>query len=280
MTPKVTRLPTALLLLVGAPFAGADPAPAGITFFGLDTTMLTLVSVALMLGGFVKGAIGVGLPVVAIAVLSNFLPVPLLLAIVAIPILMTNLWQAIDAGNPKRPFTRFWPMILCLLVLIWFSARLVVDLNPRILYGLIGTSVLLFVISSYFRVDWNVPPSSERWAGPLAGLLGGFLGGISAIWGPPMMIYFVMLRLPKEDYIQAVGLVWFIASIPLVIAYVRYGILTAETALLSLLACIPGFVGLAIGQALRKHINQQAFTKLLLLFLFLVSLNLLRRAIF
>ena len=269
-----------MLLLVAAVVAAVDPVPANVTFSGLDAKMLTLAAVALMLGGFVKGAIGVGLPVVAIAVLSNFLPVPLLLAIVVIPILMTNLWQAIDAGNLRRPLVRFWPMITCLLVLIWFSARLVVDLDARILYGLIGTSVLLFVISSYFRVDWNVPPSAERWAGPLAGCLGGFLGGISTIWGPPMMIYFVMLRLPKEDYIQAVGLVWFIASIPLVIAYVRYGILTAETAVLSGFACIPGFIGLAIGQALRKYINQQVFTKLLLLFLFLVSLNLLRRAIF
>lgn len=270
----------AVLLLTVALAAGADPPAASVTFLGLDTKMLTLASVALMLGGFVKGAIGVGLPVVAIAVLSNFVPVPLLLAIVVIPILMTNLWQAIDAGNLQQPLARFWPMILCLLVLIWLSARLVVELDPRILYAVIGSSVLLFVLSSYFRIEWNVSPSAERWAGPLAGALGGFLGGISAIWAPPMMIYFVMLRLRKEDYIQAVGLVWFIASIPLVIAYVRYGILTAETALLSALACIPGFIGLAVGQALRKYINQQAFTKLLLLFLFLVSLNLLRRAIF
>jgi uncharacterized protein len=273
-------LPVALLLLVATAPADADPASAGFALFGLDTTTLVLVSLALLLGGFVKGAIGVGLPVVVIAVLSNFLPVPLLLAIVAIPILATNLWQAIDAGNLQTPFTRFLPMILCLLVLLWFSAGLVVELDPRVLYALIGTSVLLFVISSYFRVGWNVSASSERWAGPLAGSLGGFLGGISAIWGPPMMIYFVMLRLPKEDYIQAVGVVWFIASIPLVIAYARYGILTAETTLLSGLACIPGFIGLAIGQALRKYTNQQAFTRLLLLFLFVISVNLLRRAIF
>ena len=273
-------MPVALLSLVAALAAGAGPAPAGGTFLGLDMTTLLLASLALMLGGFVKGAIGVGLPVVAIALLSNFLPVPLLLAIVVIPIVLTNLWQAINAGNLRRPLARFWPMILCLLVLIWFSARLVVELDARILYALIGSSVLLFVLSSYFRVEWNVSPSAERWAGPLAGSLGGFLGGMSAIWGPPMMIYFVMLRLPKEDYIQAVGLVWFIASIPLVIAYVRYGILTSDTVLLSMLACVPGFIGVAIGQALRKYVNQQAFTKLLLLFLFLVSLNLLRRAIF
>jgi uncharacterized membrane protein YfcA len=250
------------------------------TLFGLDLSIIVIASLSLMLGGFVKGAIGVGLPVVAIAILSNFLPAPLVLAIVTLPILSTNLWQAVDAGNFKVHFERFWPMILCLLVLIWLSARLVVTLDPRVLYGLIGTAVLSFTIASHFQLTWNVPPSAERWAGPLAGALGGFLGGVSTIWGPPMMMYFVMLRLPKEAYIQAVGLVWFIASIPLVIAYVRYGILNAHTAWLSALACVPGFAGLAVGQLARKHINQEIFHKLLLLFLFLVGLNLLRRAIF
>lgn len=217
---------------------------------------------------------------VAIAILSNFLPAPLVLAIVTLPILLTNLWQAVAAGNFKVHFVRFWPMILCLLVVIWLSARLVVMLDARVLYGLIGAAVLSFTIASYFRITWNVPPSAERWAGPLAGALGGFLGGVSAIWGPPMMMYFVMLRLPKEAYIQAVGLVWFVAAIPLVIAYVRYGILNAETASLSALACVPGFVGLAAGQLVRKRINQDLFRKLLLLFLFVVGLNLLRRAVF
>ncbi len=233
----------------------------------------------LLIGGVVKGTIGVGLPVVVIAVLSNFLPVPLVLALVTVPILLTNFWQVMEAGKPMVPLRRFWPMIVCLIVFIWIGARFVIDLDPRVLYALIGTAVTLFVVTSYFKLHGTVPPSAERWAGPVAGMLGGLLGGISTIWGPPMMMYFVMLRLSKETYIQAVGLVWFIASIPLVVAYVRYGILTTHTALLSVIACIPGAIGFFVGQRLRKRINQELFRTLLLWFLLLVGLNLIRRAI-
>ena len=66
----------------------------------------------LAIGGVVKGTIGVGLPVVVIAVLSNFLPVPLVLALVTVPILLTNLWQVMEAGKPMVPLRRFWPMIV------------------------------------------------------------------------------------------------------------------------------------------------------------------------
>ena len=247
---------------------------------GFDGTVVTIACVALVTGGIVKGAIGVGLPAVAIAVMSGFLPVPLMVALVTVPILLTNLWQAIHAGDPLEPLKRFWPMIVCLLVVTWLSARLVVSLDGRVLFALLGTVLILFVAINRLKGVWTVPPAAEKWMGPLAGSLGGFLGGISTIWGPPMMMYFVMLDLPRGVYIRTVGLVWFLASLPLAAAYVRHGVLTVETGALSALACIPSFVGLAVGQWLRDRINQETFRKFLLLFLFLTGLNLIRRALF
>ena len=246
--------------------------------FGWTTVAVGCAGLAI--GGVVKGAIGVGLPLVAIAAMSGFLPVPTMLALVAIPILLTNLWQAIQAGNVMEPIKRFWPMIICLLVMTWLSAQLVVSLDPHILYAVLGVTLFLFTLTGLMRVVWTVPPAAEKWAGPLAGSIGGLLGGISSIWGPPMMIYFVMLRLPKDTYIRTVGLVWFSASIPLVGAYIQNGLLTQQTATLSALACLPSFLGLAVGQWLRSRINQEMFRKVLLLFLFLSSLNLIRRAFF
>ena len=248
--------------------------------FGLDPAMLALIAFAMALGGLVKGAIGIGLPIVCVAILSHFLEVPLVLAIVTIPICLTNFWQAVMAGDPLVPIRRFWPMILCLLVTLWLSAKLVVRLDPAVLYGLIGCAVVIFTVTSFVRPSRGMGPSAERWAGPLAGILGGFLGGISTMWGPPMMMYFVMLRLSKEDFIRSVGLVWFAASVPLVAGYVANGILTAESAQLSALACIPAFVGLWLGQWLRRFIDQETFRKVLLLTLFLIGLNLIRRALF
>ncbi len=269
------------LMLFALPAGAVVPGdPAGGFWLGLDGSLLTIAAAALIMGGIVKGAIGVGLPIVTIAILSNFLPVPLVLALVTVPILLTNLWQAVRSGNLMEPLRRFWPMVVCLLVVLWFSAKLVVTLDPRVLFVLLGSVVGLFAISSHFRVTWTVPPEAEKWAAPLAGTIGGFLGGISTIWGPPMMMYFIMLKLPKEAYIRAVGLVWFAGSLPLVVAYVSHGILTADNAPLSAIACIPSFVGMAVGQWLRGKVNQETFRKGLLLFLFVIGVNLIRRGLF
>ncbi len=245
-----------------------------------DALTVTFALVGLALGGLVKGVTGIGLPIVAVAVLSNFLPVPLILALVTLPIVLTNLWMAAHSGNLMEPLRRFWPMIACLLVFIWVGARIVVTLDTDTFFALLGAVVVLFTATNYFTPVMRVPASAEKWAGPLAGAMGGVLGGISTIWGPPMTMYFVMLRLPKDTFVRAVGLVWFAASIPLVIAYVENGILTGETAPLSLLACVPAFAGLWTGQKIRGRINPETFRKALLITLFVIGLNLIRRAVF
>ena len=54
-------------------------------------TVLTI-GIALVVGGFVKGATGTGLPMVAVPVMAAFIGVPHAVAVMAIPILATNLW--------------------------------------------------------------------------------------------------------------------------------------------------------------------------------------------
>lgn len=244
-----------------------------------DALTLLVAALALAAGGFVKGVVGIALPIVALAGLTSVLPVPVALALLVGPILATNMWQAAHAGNLREPLVRFWPMIVCLLAAIWFSAKLVAALDSSVLYAIIGVIVVLFSATAQFKPAWRVAPSAERWVGPLAGALGGFLGGVSTVWGPPMVMYFVSLNLDKDAFIRTVGLVWFCASIPLVLAYWRHGILTPDRAVWSAVGCVPAFAGLAAGQWLRGRIDQALFRRVLLIVLLLIGLNLVRRAI-
>ncbi len=58
------------------------------------------------------------------------------------------------------------------------------------------------------------------------------------------------------------------------------GILTGEVAPLSLLASVPAFAGMWAGQRIRGRIDQETFRKVLLITLFVIGLNLIRRAVF
>ena len=65
--------------------------------FGFDAATLGIIFVAVIIGGIFKGIVGLGLPIVSIAILLNFLPPTTVLAIVVVPIVVTNFWQAVRA---------------------------------------------------------------------------------------------------------------------------------------------------------------------------------------
>ena len=249
--------------------------------FGYSLELVAIIGAAVCLGGFVKGVTGIGLPIVAITVMVNFLDPLTTFATLIIPILVTNLWQAVTSRDWKVPFKRFWLMIILFVGCLFVGAELAVTLDSKILLLVLGISVAVFATFNLIKPrERPLAPTVERIAAPFTGALGGILGGLTAIWGPPMMMLFVMLKLDKDDWVQTVGLVWFVGSVPLTYAYWQNGMLNSETAPMSLYACLPGMLGIWIGEVIRGRINQDTFRRVMLLALFVIGANLIRRAIF
>jgi len=248
--------------------------------FGVTWQIAALVGATFFFGGVIKGIIGIALPIITFGILSTVLPVPIVLGYLAIPIIFTNLLQTFQAGNPAKPARRFWPVIIFLVAGILISARLVTDFDPRFVYGLIGAAVVIFSTISLLQPNFILPQNVEKPVGVLAGALGGFLGGISTIWGPPITMYLVALKLEKEEMIRSIGLIWLCASIPMISAYYAYGILNETTWKISAAATIPAIAGFYIGAWVRQFIGQKTFRTAILLFLIAIGLNLLRRALF
>ncbi|MBT3306775.1 MAG: sulfite exporter TauE/SafE family protein [Alphaproteobacteria bacterium] len=248
---------------------------------GLEWPLVAILTAALVVGGIVKGVVALGLPMVSIAILLNFFPPLTVLGILVMPIMVTNFWQSARLGSMGQPWRRFWPMIVTGLVFLFIGAEMIVGMDSTLLFGLLGACVAAF--SAISLAHPNMPalkPQTEKWAGPVAGAMGGLLGGISTIWGPPMTMYFVMLKLPKDAFVRSVGTAWFAFSIPLAIAYWRNGIFSGDVIYLSLYACIPGLIGIRIGEAIRERIDQDTFRKVMLVMLLLIGLNLIRRSVF
>ena len=248
---------------------------------GLEVSTLAIAFAALCMGGVAKGVTGIGLPIISIAILVNFFPPTLSIAIVVMPILVTNLWQAVSSENFFAPIKRFWPVVVFFVTTLTISAQLVVSLNPDHLFAILGTSVVIFSASNLAKPRVSaISAGTERWLGPVAGIAGGLLGGVSTIWGPPLMMFLMTLKLNKDEWVRTVGFIWFTGAIPLTLTYWYNGMLNEQSFPLSLAACIPGMIGILIGERIRSWINQETFRKVMLILLFLIGLNLIRRALF
>jgi uncharacterized membrane protein YfcA len=153
----------------------------------LSTVLWIIVS--FFLGGLVKGTTGLGLPLVAMPLLSFALPLKTSVALVIVPIFATNVLQSVQGGMARPSFRRFWLAWIVVAAVIAVSAQALVSVDERILYTIIGTTLILLTVTLRYRPSLQVTPVQERWASPAIGAIGGLLGGFTGIYGPPYMLY-------------------------------------------------------------------------------------------
>src|SRR5690606_13714915 len=78
----------------------------------LDPLLLAAIAGTFVLAGLVKGVIGFGLPTVAVALLTLTIGLKDAMALMLVPSLVTNLWQALAGGRLWTILRRFWALFL------------------------------------------------------------------------------------------------------------------------------------------------------------------------
>lgn len=244
----------------------------------LSTGTMLVAAVCIMVGALAKGLVGLGMPLVALPLLTYLMPVRDAVCVMAVPILITNLYQMCESGTPRRALHRFWPFLLTLAGGISLGAHFLTSLNGSLLKLILGTLVIVFAVGGLLDVPIVVKSEHEKWLGPVAGLAVGLLGGIAGLWGPPLAVYLISLRLQKSEFISALGSAFSVGSVALLLSLVAYGSFGERELFYSTLALIPALAGLLLGQWGRLSIPQEAFRKVILLILVITGLNLIYRA--
>jgi len=236
---------------------------------------------AAFLGGFTKGISGVALPIVTLAVSLFFVDVKTALAVGIIPVMVSNVWQSIGAGNVLAPYRRFWPTMLAFMCTLYFAAKLVNVVDQKVIFAVVGVATLIFIGQQFRKpAEHALAPEKEKVYGPIAGVFGGLMGGLTTVWGPPIFMYLFSLRLSKEEWIRSVAALYLFGSIPLTLVFFSNGVLADERLWVSILSSVPAMVGILVGEHFRQYIDEALFRKALLFILFCIGLNMLRRALF
>ena len=244
-----------------------------------DAALLLWCAASLAAAGVVKGVTGIGIPMVSIALLSLVISVPQAVALLPVPILVANTWQAFRGGRFRSSLHRFRPLIIALAVGMVIGALLLKHVDDRVLQAVIGVAVVVFSITSLSTPKLQVPANLERPLGTAAGAVGGVLGGMSSLFGPPILMFLVSLKLPKDEFVAVVGAIYLLGGIFFLLALAGVRVMGGQELLLSALATPPLLAGMALGQRLRERISQEAFRKGLLITVMLIGVSLLVRAV-
>ena len=244
-----------------------------------DPQFLLIASLFLLLGGGIKGVIGLGLPLVSVPLLTYLLPVPVAISVLAAPVMVANCYQAMRGGLLVPVLRRIWPLLVAMVIGVLLGAQLLISLNEKALYLILGAMVVILGLVYLFGANLTVSPRYERKAGVTIGFGAGLLGGVSSFLGPPVVLYLVALQLAKEHFIVALAAVFFLASLPLYGTLAVGGVMGMPELLLSLYAIFPVMLGVFAGQQLRRVLPQERFRQAVLVMLVLIGFLLIRRGL-
>ncbi len=231
--------------------------------------------------GFVKGAVGFALPMIMISGLGSILPAEIALAALILPTLVSNLFQSLRGGwrLAWAVVRRFWLFLVMMLVFLASAAQLVTLVPQNLLFLAIGVPIVLFALTQLMGWRLHLRPETRVRDELLFGGVAGFIGGMSGVWGPPLVAYLVAIDEEKRETIRIQGVVFGLGAVMLAAAHLRSGVLDAATLPLSAAAVVPVLAGLWIGTRLHDRMPQQTFRRAMLVVLILAGLNLVRRGL-
>ena len=234
-----------------------------------------------LLAGTVKGMVGFAMPMVMISLMSSVIDPELALAGLILPTVITNATQALRQGwrAALEAMLRFRIFLGVGLVALVISSQLVRVLPQETLLLMIGLPVSVFSALQLMGWQLRLPERGRLLIESALGGIAGFMGGFSGVWGPPTVMYLTALDTPKVEQMRIQGVIYGAGAVVLIFSHIASGVLRAETVPFSLALIAPAVLGMAIGTRLHDRIHQRAFRKATLAVLFIVALNLVRRAL-
>ena len=244
------------------------------------TELLIYAVIAFLIAGTIKGAVGIGLPTAAIGILSQFTDPRTAITLVVFPILATNTWQMLTSGKTLATVKKYKFLLISLVGVLGATTFALPYVPTDILVLALGLVVVLFALTSLISIPPFLPDRFDRFGQAASGIAAGLIGGLTSIWGPPMVIYLLARRTEKDEFVRALGVLLFLGGVPLALGFWANGLLTGPTALASASMIIPSLIGFTLGGQLRKRLDADKFRTAVLLVFLLMGLNLLRRSIF
>ncbi|MCJ2101852.1 sulfite exporter TauE/SafE family protein [Methylobacterium sp. E-046] len=244
-----------------------------------ETDLLFVAALTFLLAGFVKGVVGLGLPTVAMGLLTLVLAPAQAASLLIVPSLVTNVWQLLAGPRFGTIAIRLWPMMTGIVVGTLAGTGFVRAGGAGWASISLGIALITYAGLGLTAVRFSVPDASERWLGPLVGAATGLVTGATGVFVIPAVPYLGALGLAKEDLIQALGLSFTVSTLALAAALTEAGTLHGMALGTSVAALVPALVGMILGGWVRSRVSEVIFRRCFFLGLLTLGTHLVVRSL-
>ncbi|MBU2534177.1 MAG: sulfite exporter TauE/SafE family protein [Alphaproteobacteria bacterium] len=243
----------------------------------MDPVSLSLAAVGLFIAGVLKGATGLGYSSCALPFLAAALGLKTAIALVVIPAMISNLTLLWSTGHFRQTVQRFALFYAAMLPGIAIGLYALTWVNPRSAEMVLGALIIIYSLYSILRPIALLPAGLERPLQTPAGMLNGFLTGLTGSQVMPLLPYMLSLGLGRAELVQATNIAVTLASGFMAIGLLGSGLMTLPGLGASILAIVPAMAGVMLGTRLRRLIPEGRFKLVVLVVLGLLGVGLIVR---
>lgn len=240
-----------------------------------DPLSLLAIGLALLLGGTLKGAIGIGSPVIAVPVMASFFDVRLAIIIMVGPNLVTNLWQfwAYRAHRVPGYFGIYYALAGALGALI--GTVTLTLFSAEALKALVAAVVILYVGLRVARPDFALSFGLARKLAVPVGVAAGILQGAAGISAPLSASLLSVMRIKRDVFIATISLFFVAMCLVQIPTLLALGLMTWDIGVLSAPALALLILGMRMGQWVGRRVSPEGFDRIVIVVLLLLAFKLL-----
>jgi len=224
---------------------------------------LVVVLLAVALGATMKSVTGMGLPIIAIPIISVVTDPELAVAVLAIPNAAQNLVMAFRHRQHLGDTVGLAPMVVAGIAGAALGAAALGAVPSEVVLGVLILLVSAYLVNSVRAPRIGLAPSTARRWAPVAGFVSGVFQGGAGISGPIVGTWHHALRLPRGAFVLSVSSVFLLAGITQTAVFATNGLLTGRLAV-SVLLTVLVLATIPLGSRLSGRLSGPGFDRAVL----------------
>lgn len=243
---------------------------------------VVLIATVLLLAGLVKGLVGFGEAIIGVGLISLLLSPQEAVVLMIIPIMVSNisLVREIGLDTVESLLSDHLILVSAIFTGTVIGMFFLGKIPQSLLSAAIGIMLILYSALKFEGISLQpeffsqIPGKFENSLTGLLGSLGGFIFGSTSI-GALIVMYLEYLDLPREKFIGFLGFVFLLISAVRIGFSYFLGYYSGSNILyLSLLASLPVFIGVKLGEFIGRRESNRLHEKLVLLLFMIIGLRL------
>ncbi|RXV67403.1 sulfite exporter TauE/SafE family protein [Burkholderia stabilis] len=224
------------------------------------------IAVALLLGGMAKGITGIGVPLIAMPILSQFLPIRHAVLLLSMPIILGNIPQALEGGQVLATARKIAAPIVGTVIGNVVGVAILLSLNPGHAQAASGALLIFAATLMLAAPKLNLPDTWQKPVGFVLGFGAALMESIASVPGPLLATYLISSGATGRVFTKQIAIILVVSIVTLITTFSGAAHASGADLAISAAASLPAIAGMWLVRPLRDKMSPRIFRMVVLLF--------------